>query len=339
MSIFGLDHLSPTPPSPTAKAGRDAATPGSSVIPATAGAPCWWLGVHGGAGESSLAALFPMFPAAEHQWPVHRSARTRVVLVARTNHRGMSAVQAAMRDWSVSYRGHTDVLGLVLMADRPGKLPRPLRDLLHDLGGATPNLWRLPWIEELDGRRGAVVSQRSHQRGRGVACRRYRRDQSGRTGPARWLAASRQRPFLSSRRARVGPGLGSTLRWSTDSLCDAGVMDDANRGGSLAAGARDLALSGAPRRPFPAASLPVRQLQAAMRDWNDRHARHINVLGLVLVANRPSRAGKQLKELVFDVEHATRASWSMPWVDAWELGEVPSEINAPRQQVQQLTDG
>lgn len=178
-------------------------------------------------------------------------------------------------------------------------------------------------------------------------------------------------------------------------------MDDANRGGSPAAGARDLALSGAPRRPFPAASLPDRQLQAdelstpvwwlgvhggagestlelllagtraaqhawpvrqdgqltnvvlvarlshhgltsvqaAMRDWNDRHARHINVLGLVLVANRPGRAAKQLKELVFDVEHATRASWSMPWVDAWELGEIPSEINAPRQQVQQLTEG
>jgi hypothetical protein len=76
-----------------------------------------------------------------------------------------------------------------------------------------------------------------------------------------------------------------------------------------------------------------------MRDWNDRHARHINVLGLVLVANRPGRAAKQLKELVFDVEHATRASWSMPWVEAWELGEIPSEINAPRQQVQQLTDG
>jgi hypothetical protein len=147
MSIFGLDHLSPTPPSPTAKAVRDAGTRGSSVIPATAAAPFWWLGVHGGAGESSLAALFPGFPAAEHQWPVHRSARTRVVLVARTNHRGMSAVQAAMRDWSASYRGHTDVLGLVLMADRPGKLPRPLRDLLRDLGGATPNLWRLPWIE------------------------------------------------------------------------------------------------------------------------------------------------------------------------------------------------
>ena len=119
----------------------------ASSIPGALGARCWWLGVHGGAGESSLAALFPGFPAAEHQWPVHRSARTRVVLVARTNHRGMSAAQAAMRDWSVSYRDHIDVLGLVLIADRPGKLARPLRDLRQDLAGATPNLWRLPWIE------------------------------------------------------------------------------------------------------------------------------------------------------------------------------------------------
>jgi hypothetical protein len=156
MSFLGLDHFSPTMPSPAAKAGRDVpATEGrpgaqaraSSATPAALGVPCWWLGVHGGAGESSLAALFPMFPAAEHQWPVPMSARTRVVLAARTNHRGMSAVQAAMRDWSVSYREHTDVLGLVLIADRPGQLPRPLRDLQRDLGGATPNLWRLPWIE------------------------------------------------------------------------------------------------------------------------------------------------------------------------------------------------
>lgn len=144
-------------------------------------------------------------------------------------------------------------------------------------------------------------------------------------------------PVVAPCARRPGAGVDSAVEHGQ--LCDAGVMDDANRGGSLAAGARDLALSGAPRRPFPAPSLPDRQLQAAMRDWNDRHAWHINVLGLVLAANRPGRAAKQLKELVFAVEHATRASWSMPWVDAWELGEVPSEINAPRQQVQQLTDG
>jgi uncharacterized protein DUF6668 len=80
-------------------------------------------------------------------------------------------------------------------------------------------------------------------------------------------------------------------------------------------------------------------VQAAMRDWSERHAQRVNVLGLVLVASRPGRVAKELQELVRDVEGATGECWSLPWVDAWELGESPSEINAPRQRVQELTDG
>lgn len=108
---------------------------------------CWFLGVHGGAGETSLAHLFAGAAAAAHRWPIDRQAPTRVVLVARTNFRGMTAAQAAMRDWSANHRLHVVVLGLVLIADRPGKLPRPLVDLQRDLEGATPQLWLLPWVE------------------------------------------------------------------------------------------------------------------------------------------------------------------------------------------------
>jgi hypothetical protein len=110
-------------------------------------ARCWWLGVHGGAGETTLAQLFAGVPAAEHRWPINDGRRAAVVLVARTSFRGMSAAQAAMRDWSAHYRRNVEVLGLVLIADRPGKLPPPLLDLQHDLEGATPNLWPLPWVE------------------------------------------------------------------------------------------------------------------------------------------------------------------------------------------------
>jgi len=108
---------------------------------------CWWLGVHGGAGETTLAHLFAGVPAAEHRWPISDGLRTSVVLVARTNFWGMKAAQAAMRDWSANYREQVDVLGLVLVADRPGRLPRPLLDLQRDLVGATPNLWLLPWVD------------------------------------------------------------------------------------------------------------------------------------------------------------------------------------------------
>jgi len=111
-------------------------------------ARCWWLGVHGGAGESTLANLFSGVPAAEHQWPVSDGpGKTSVVLVARSNFWGMVAAQAAMRDWSANHRRHVNVLGLVLIADRPGKLPRPLIDLQRTLEGATSRLWWLPWVE------------------------------------------------------------------------------------------------------------------------------------------------------------------------------------------------
>jgi hypothetical protein len=110
---------------------------------------CWLLGVHGGAGESTLARLFDGFAPAHHAWPIdpRAHARTRVTLCARTSFWGMTAVQTAMRDWSANRREDVDVLGLVLVADRPGQLPRPLRALQHSLAGATPHLWRLSWTE------------------------------------------------------------------------------------------------------------------------------------------------------------------------------------------------
>jgi hypothetical protein len=119
------------------------------VTPAELSVRCWFLGVHGGAGESTLARLFAGFAAAHHAWPISPGphTRTRVTLCARTSFWGMASVQASMRDWAANHRSHVDVVGLVLVADRPGKLPRPLRDLQQSLAGATPYLWRLPWAE------------------------------------------------------------------------------------------------------------------------------------------------------------------------------------------------
>jgi hypothetical protein len=111
-------------------------------------AALWWLGVHGGAGESTLAFLFAGTATCEHGWPVLPTrARTRVVLVARTNYLGMRAVQATMRDWNANRRSRIDVLGTVLIAARPGRLPKELAELRRDLVGATPHLWDVPWVE------------------------------------------------------------------------------------------------------------------------------------------------------------------------------------------------
>ncbi len=107
-----------------------------------------WLGVHGGAGETSLAHLVPGWPAAGHAWPRTAShTPTRVVLVARSSMSGLRAAQAAATQWAAGLVPNVEVLGLVIVADAPGRLPRPLRDFAQLVRGGVPRTWSVPWIE------------------------------------------------------------------------------------------------------------------------------------------------------------------------------------------------
>ncbi|MBL5975505.1 MAG: hypothetical protein D3X82_17645 [Candidatus Leucobacter sulfamidivorax] len=42
---------------------------------------------------------------------------------------------------------NVEVLGLAIVADAPGRLPRPLRDFARLVGGGVPRTWSVPWIE------------------------------------------------------------------------------------------------------------------------------------------------------------------------------------------------
>jgi len=108
----------------------------------------WWVGVHGGAGESTLEELFRCSRAAGHAWPLGASDadRPRVVLVARTSARGLRSTQNAIRDCTAAGLP-MGLVGLVLIADAPGRLPRALRDLAALIGGGVPRVWSLPWVE------------------------------------------------------------------------------------------------------------------------------------------------------------------------------------------------
>lgn len=111
-------------------------------------ADLWWVGAHGGSGESTLSALVAEWPAAEHAWPEPPGdAPTRVVLVARTHMRGLRAAQAAATQWAAGLVPHVEVLGLVLVADAPGRLPRPLRDMAQLVRGGVPHTWTVPWSD------------------------------------------------------------------------------------------------------------------------------------------------------------------------------------------------
>lgn len=109
--------------------------------------PLWWLGVHGGAGESSLASLEPAWSAAEHCWPASRGGDENVVLVARTSFNGLTAAQKVIEQWASGDVAEVNVLGLVLIADSPGKPPKPLRQYADLISGGVPRTWRLPWVE------------------------------------------------------------------------------------------------------------------------------------------------------------------------------------------------
>ena len=113
-------------------------------------ATVWWLGVHGGAGETTLALLAAGTRPAEHAWPIPgaRGTTHRVVLVARTNYAGLIAAQRAATEWaSNTLDDGVQLVGLVLMPDAPGLLPKPLRELEQIIAGGVPRVWTMPWVD------------------------------------------------------------------------------------------------------------------------------------------------------------------------------------------------
>ncbi len=113
-------------------------------------ATVWWLGVHGGAGETSLSMLAAGSRPADHAWPMpgSRGVTSRVVLVARTNYTGLTAAQHAAREWASGSLGDAIRLeGLLLVPDVPGRRPKELRLLSQLVGGGVPRTWSVPWID------------------------------------------------------------------------------------------------------------------------------------------------------------------------------------------------
>ncbi|MER8069073.1 DUF6668 family protein [Streptomyces sp. NPDC094034] len=106
----------------------------------------WWLGAHGGAGVSTLEEAVPGGRDAGRAWPVTTGFQA-VVLVARSSARGLGAARNAAQQWASGMVTGIDLLGLVVVADAPGRRPRVLRDQVLLVSGAVPRLWEIPWVE------------------------------------------------------------------------------------------------------------------------------------------------------------------------------------------------
>lgn len=111
----------------------------------TAPARVWVVGAHGGAGETTLAHLLEG-TATRHRWP-NTHPEPPVLLVARTHANGLAAAQLAMRAWAAAETPLIRLLGLVLVADAPGRLPKPLADRAEVLRGGVPHMWHVPWVD------------------------------------------------------------------------------------------------------------------------------------------------------------------------------------------------
>ena len=60
---------------------------------------------------------------------------------------GLHSARSAATQWASGMVPHVTVLGLVVVADAPGRLPRPLRDFAQVVGGGLPRMWSIPWVE------------------------------------------------------------------------------------------------------------------------------------------------------------------------------------------------
>ncbi|WP_331758105.1 DUF6668 family protein [[Kitasatospora] papulosa] len=151
-------HIQPQP------GGVDAPPVGLPVRDSQTSARWWWLGCHGGAGVTSLAAAVPGGEDAVRCWRSSRTVRQRVVLVTRSHAGGLQAAQWAARQWASGALPGVELLGLVVVADAPGRMPAPLRDLARLVSGGVPRTWSVPWIE--DWRLGQPAEPRPRDLGR-----------------------------------------------------------------------------------------------------------------------------------------------------------------------------
>ncbi|MBX9396223.1 hypothetical protein K4749_22145 [Streptomyces sp. TRM72054] len=103
-----------------------------------------WVGTHGGSGVSTLAAVYGGQDCGR-DWPGPADPPS-VLLVARTHATGLASAVHALE---VFRRGEApaglDLDAVVLVADAPGRLPRPLAQQIR-LIESVVDVYRVPWV-------------------------------------------------------------------------------------------------------------------------------------------------------------------------------------------------
>lgn len=107
----------------------------------------WLVAAHGGAGATFLAHSLAPFGDAGQQWPV-KDKYPWCVIVARATRAGLEAAHdLALQDQS-NKSGGCRVLGIILVADAPGKTPKSIEQRISVLEKTVPTIWRVSYFED-----------------------------------------------------------------------------------------------------------------------------------------------------------------------------------------------
>lgn len=119
----------------------------------TESAPVVVMGLHGGAGTSTVAALLSGNAVDVGQgWPVaggwtRPRPELNVLAVCRNHHAGINAGVEFAKQWASGSLKDSRLLGILVVDDGP-KLLEAQKRATKKLGQMTPHGWHLPWIEE-----------------------------------------------------------------------------------------------------------------------------------------------------------------------------------------------
>ncbi|MEU6541313.1 DUF6668 family protein [Streptomyces sp. NPDC047000] len=105
-----------------------------------------WLATHGGAGATTLAAVYGGHDCGR-DWPGPADPSS-VLLVARTHASGLESVNRVLEIFrhGAAPRG-LDLDAVVLVADAPGRLPRPLAQRVRMLESVI-DVYHVPWVPD-----------------------------------------------------------------------------------------------------------------------------------------------------------------------------------------------
>lgn len=119
-------------------------------VPGVGRAPLvWLLGVHGGAGATTLAHVLAPAADSSRRWPgVFERESPFVVLVARETIAGLTRAHDLLRQHHFGFGGPSEVIGLVTVAARPGRIPPEIRRYREVVGSLAGPMWQVPWYEE-----------------------------------------------------------------------------------------------------------------------------------------------------------------------------------------------